>query len=97
MCIPRGDLITREGGFFYPFYLYFGSLLLHKDSTPNGDILNSTRLSIALRWMAGGCKYDIAPFHYVGTGEVMRSLWHVFDSACNCESLQFKFPSIHEK
>ena len=35
------------------------------DKTVNGDILMSHRLSMALRWMAGGNKMDISPNHGV--------------------------------
>ena len=38
--------------------------------TPNGDILKSSRLSMALRWMAGDDKYDIGPNHGVHPNKV---------------------------
>ena len=44
----------------------FDTNLVHKRRKgliPISDILNSHRLSMALGWFAGGCKYDIAPYH----------------------------------
>ena len=38
---------------------------------PNGDIDNSMRLRMALRWMTGGDKMDIAPHHGCSFDEVM--------------------------
>ena len=64
---------------------------------PNGYILNSSRLSMALRWFAGGDKGDIAPHHGVGFDEVMKSVWEVVDLVNKCEKLQFKFPDTHVK
>ena len=65
--------------------------------TPNGDILKSSRLSIALRWMAGGDKYDIAPNHGVHPNEVLNSVWQVVDAVNSCGKLGIKFPDTYEK
>ena len=67
----------------------------HGISAPNGNILNSSRLSMALRWFAGGDKSDIAPYHGVGFDEVMKSVWHVVDAVNQCEKLKIKFPDTH--
>ena len=45
-----------------------------RGSTVNGPIHNSTRLSMALRWMAGGDKFDIASNHGVGIDQVLISV-----------------------
>ena len=79
--------------------MLFGSDIIkkrkHGISAPNGDILNSSRFSMALRWFAGGDKSDIAPYHGVGFDEVMKSVWHVVDAVNKCEKLQIKFPYMH--
>ena len=67
-----GDSIFRRSYRMYPNSFWkLHSLIFDNDfpkkrksgATPNGPILNSQRLSMALRWMAGGCKYDIGPHH----------------------------------
>ena len=40
---------------------------------PNGHIVYSSGLSMALCWFAGGDKCDIAPHHGVSFDEVMKS------------------------
>jgi hypothetical protein len=66
-----------------------------RGTTPNGDILNSHRLSMALRWFAGGCKFDIAPYHGVNPYEVIKSVWIVVDAINNCQQLKIKFPQTY--
>ena len=68
-----------------------------RGSSVNGDILPSCRLSMALRWMAGGDKLDIAPNHGVGWKEVMKSVWEIVDLVNACESLKYPFPSDHNE
>ena len=48
------------------------------------NILPSAPLSMALRWMAGGHKIDIAPNHGVGLNEVMNNIWEVVDKVNFC-------------
>ena len=52
---------------------------------------------MALRWMTGCDKLDIAPHHGLGLREVMESLWQVVDLVNNCEKLKIKFPATHEE
>ena len=52
---------------------------------------------MALRWMAGGDKYDIAPNHGVHPNEVMKSVWEVCDAVNSCDRLAIKFPDTYEK
>ena len=52
--------------------ILFNTDLRKRGSTPKGDILSSHRLNMALRWFAGGCKYDIAPYHGVSPYEVIK-------------------------
>ena len=65
-----------------------------RGAPPNGHILKSSRLSMALRWFAGGDKMDIAPHHGVGFDEVMRSVWEVVEAVNSCDELQMKFPCL---
>ena len=62
---------------------------------PNGHILNSQRLGMALRWFAGGDKMDIAPHHGVAFQEVMKSVWHVVDAVNSSDELKMSFPDSH--
>lgn len=68
-----------------------------RGSTPNGDIPNSARLSMALRWFAGGDPADIFQVHGVHLNEVYTSVWAVVDAINLCPELQMKFPSNHEE
>lgn len=61
----------------------------------NGPITNETRLAMALRWFAGGSKYDIACNHGVGVGQVYDSVWMVVDAIHETSSLDISFPSSH--
>ena len=74
---------------------------LSKDgkSPPNGEITSSARLSMALRWMAGGSKHGIAVSHGVGKRQVLESVWNIVDlvNFSDDPSLQMKFPSTHAK
>ena len=63
----------------------------------NGDILMSHRLSMALRWMAGGSKYDISLHHGVSMDETMESVWLVVDAVNKCNKLKVSFPSNYDK
>ena len=62
---------------------------------PNGIISLSARLSMALRWFAGGCSYDISLNHGVHYQEVMKSVWIVVDLVNLCEELKIHFSSTH--
>ena len=63
--------------------------------TPNGPITSSARLSMALRWFAGGEPADIMQTHGVGYDEVYNSVWLVVDVVNKCEALQIRFPDDH--
>ena len=68
-----------------------------RGKTVNGDILMSHCLSMALRWMAGGSKFDISSNHGVSIDETMRSVWLVVDAVNNCDDLKLPFPTDHDK
>jgi len=63
--------------------------------TPNGDIPSSSRLSMALRWFAGGDPADIFQVHGVGYDQVYISVWEVVDAINQCPELQIAFPTDH--
>lgn len=67
-----------------------------RGKTPNGDIHSSARLSMALRWFAGGDPLDIFQVHGVHYQEVYNSLWIVVDAINSCPELQIKFPTNHQ-
>ena len=68
-----------------------------RGKTVNGDILLSHRLSMALRWMAGGSKFDISPNHGTSVDETMSSVWLVVDAVNKCDRLKLPFPTNHDK
>ena len=60
--------------------------------TPNGNITHLHRLSMALRYCAGGDPTDIADIHGVKDDEVLNSLWDVVDAIHQSPELDIKFP-----
>ena len=63
--------------------------------TPNGDVSNAARLSMALRWFAGGEPADIFQTHGVHYLEVYHSVWLVVDAVNQCPELQLGYPRDH--
>jgi hypothetical protein len=68
----------------------------HKNGAVNGLIHSSVRLSIALRYFAGGSVYDIALVHGVSHSEVFLCVWRVLDAINQHPDLEIKFPDDHE-
>ena len=66
-------------------------------ATPNGDIPNPSRLSMALCWFAGWEPADIFQDHGIHYNEVLTSSWEVVDAINLCRELQLEFPSDHEE
>ncbi|KAG7348755.1 DDE superfamily endonuclease [Nitzschia inconspicua] len=66
-------------------------------ATPNGDITNMARLSMALRWFAGGDKFDIAALHCVHVNEVYKSVWCVVDAVNAHRDFDITFPTDHNE
>ena len=64
---------------------------------PNGYVSTSARLSMAIRWFAGGETADIFQVHGVGYKEVYTSVWQVVDAINLCSELQIVFPTSHEE
>ena len=88
----------EEYSFWHLHKVLYGSDAMNKrrhGATINGPVLNSSRLSMALRWMAGGDKFDIAGNHGVGVNLVMESVWEVVNLVNTNSDLGIKFPSTH--
>ena len=70
-----------------------------KRDPKNHKYLISTeiRLSIALRYFAGGCPYDILLTHGVSYKSVFVSVWGVVDAVNKCKELEFSFPNHEEQ
>lgn len=68
-----------------------------RGATPNGGISNETRLLMALRFIAGGDKFDIAATHGVHENEVYRSVWRVVDAIHQTAALKISFPKTHQE
>ena len=66
-----------------------------RGATPNGDVSNAARLSMALRWFAGGDPADVMQTHGVGYDEVYHSVWLVVDAVNQCPTLQLSHPRDH--
>ncbi len=72
-----------------------GSKKKHRNGAKNGIIPSTIRLSVALRYFAGGSPYDIAIAHDISHTEVFESVWKVVDGVNKCQELQIKFPEDH--
>lgn len=68
-----------------------------RGKTPNGPVTKSYRLSMALRYFAGGDPLDIAHYHCVHSNEVLRSVWFVVDAIHNSPQMNIKFPESHQE
>jgi hypothetical protein len=66
-----------------------------RGKTPNGSIATAARLSMALRYFAGGSPIDISVVHGVSHSEVFVSAWMVVDAVNQCDSLAITFPTCH--
>jgi hypothetical protein len=67
------------------------------DGATNGIIPKTSRLSIALRWFAGGSVWDIAIVHGVSVSAVYESIWIIVHAVNVCSSLRLQFPHTHQK
>ncbi|KAL3793253.1 hypothetical protein HJC23_000795, partial [Cyclotella cryptica] len=66
-----------------------------RGAVPNGPITHASRLSMALRYFAGGDPLDISDVHGVGDDEPLRSVWLVIDAIHMCSELNIVFPETH--
>ena len=69
----------------------------HKYGVVNGTISSQLRLSMAIRFFAGGSVYDISVNHGVGVTEVYKSVSKVIKAINSCPELEIEFLQSHEK
>ena len=62
----------------------------------NDGIPSETKLSVALRFFAGGDPLDIMVTHGISQTSVYRCVWAVVDAVNATSSLAIEFPSDHE-
>ena len=65
--------------------------------TPNGPITKAARLSMAIRYCAGGDTLDIADIHGVHTAEVISSVWDIIDAIHASPELNITYPEDHNE
>jgi hypothetical protein len=61
----------------------------------NGPISDALRVSICLRFLAGGSVYDIALVYGVAVSTVYQIVGEVVDAIDKCPSLEIAFPTDH--
>jgi hypothetical protein len=59
----------------------------------NGLIPSPTKVSVAIRYFAGGSPYDISVVHGISHTDVFRCVWTVVDAVNACPEFAFKYPS----
>ncbi|KAL7526717.1 hypothetical protein ACHAWF_001886 [Thalassiosira exigua] len=64
---------------------------------PNGPVTKEARLSMALRYCAGGDPLDISSVHGVATNYILDNLWDVVDAIHKSPELKIDFPETHEE
>jgi hypothetical protein len=69
-------------------------VVLRMDSK-NGLIPTPRKISVALRYFAGGSPYDISVVHGISHTDVFRCVWTVVDAVNACPELAFGYPSDH--
>jgi hypothetical protein len=65
--------------------------------TPNGPISDALRVSITLRYLAGGSVYDISLSHGVAISTVYKIINQVVIAITKCPVLKIKFPTSHDE
>lgn len=70
---------------------------MERDQSSNYFIDTTIRLSIALRFFAGGDPLYLMLTHGVSKTSVYDSVWGVVDSINTCNKLAFHFPSVQEQ
>ena len=63
--------------------------------TPNGDVPNSVRLAMAIRYFAGGDPLDIACVYKVNRSVVYESVWSIVEVINHTTALDIKYPTQH--
>ena len=86
---------------FWKLHTILGPLLKKDErltpggGNPNGEIPTDLRLSMALRYFAGGDAYDIMISHGVSHSAVYASIWSVMDAVNKSPFLKVEFPRQH--
>jgi DDE superfamily endonuclease len=65
----------------------------YRNGAKNGLIPLPTKVSVAIRYFAGGSPYDIALVHGISHTDVFRCVWTLVDAVNNCPELAFGYPS----
>lgn len=78
-------------------YAIFGEEKRKRGATPNGRIPFSSRLSMAIRWFAGGDPLDILQVHGVSYQQVYLSVWIITDAINACKKIRMVFPTDYAK
>jgi DDE superfamily endonuclease len=68
-----------------------------RSGAKNGLIPLPTKISVALRYFAGGSPYDISVVHGISHTDVFRNVWAVVDAVNKCPELAFRYPKDHEQ
>jgi hypothetical protein len=68
-----------------------------KNGTKNGLIPTPTKVSVALRYFAGGSAYDISIVHGISHSDVFNCVWKVVDAINKCPDLAFRFLENHDE
>lgn len=68
-----------------------------RGKTINGDIVPALRLSMALRYFAGGDPGDIGPLHGCHPNEVTKSAFIVVNAIHKSQELAISFPRRHDE
>ena len=66
-------------------------------ATTNGPISKSARLSMALRYFAGGDPADICDHHGCHIDETLKSVWSVVHAIHEAPEMKIEFPRTHEE
>jgi hypothetical protein len=64
--------------------------------SPNGLIAPEIKVSMALRWLAGGSYLDIYHFHGVSDAAFWKAKDQVIDAINACEDLDIVFPDLDD-
>jgi DDE superfamily endonuclease len=64
-----------------------------RNGAKNGLIPTPTKVSVAIRYFAGGSPYDISVVHGISHTDVFRCVWSVVDAVNACPELSFQYPS----
>jgi hypothetical protein len=76
-----------------PFVVRVSLKKKFRNGAKNGLIPLPTKVSVALRYFAGGSPYDISVVHGISHTDVFRCVWTIVDAVNICPELAFGYPS----